>query len=245
MAGPMKSPDGLWFWDGSQWRSLVSPDGYSIWTGTAWVPRPPGSTISSPPAAPPAGSGMAVLSGAGASMPPAPPSYGPPPSFGGGALAPQPYVSQAPAATRFAGIGVRFLALVVDGLITGIPLILISIALLALIPGALTISSNGDGQTAYNTTAQAPLNLVSLAVGFFYFTYFWSTGATPGMRLLGIRVADAQTLGNISFGRAALRYIGYLVSTWCCFIGLIWAAFDSRRQGWHDKIAGTYVLYSG
>jgi uncharacterized RDD family membrane protein YckC len=25
-------------------------------------------------------------------------------------------------------------------------------------------------------------------------------------------------------------------------LGLIWAAFDIRKQGWHDKIAGTYVV---
>jgi len=27
-----------------------------------------------------------------------------------------------------------------------------------------------------------------------------------------------------------------------CFIGVIWVAFDSRKQGWMDKIAGTVVL---
>ena len=28
-----------------------------------------------------------------------------------------------------------------------------------------------------------------------------------------------------------------------CLVGLIWAAFDSRKQGWHDKIAGTVVVH--
>jgi uncharacterized RDD family membrane protein YckC len=29
----------------------------------------------------------------------------------------------------------------------------------------------------------------------------------------------------------------------CCAIGFIWAAFDGRKQGWHDKISGTLVIY--
>ena len=35
--------------------------------------------------------------------------------------------------------------------------------------------------------------------------------------------------------------VGYVVSSMVCYIGLIWAAFDPRKQGWHDKIAGTVV----
>jgi uncharacterized RDD family membrane protein YckC len=26
------------------------------------------------------------------------------------------------------------------------------------------------------------------------------------------------------------------------FIGWVWALFDDNRQGWHDKIAETYVV---
>jgi uncharacterized RDD family membrane protein YckC len=26
------------------------------------------------------------------------------------------------------------------------------------------------------------------------------------------------------------------------YLGLIWVAFDARKQGWHDKIAGTLVI---
>lgn len=42
MAGrPPISPDGLWYWDGAAWRSLVSADGGFVWTGQAWSPRYP------------------------------------------------------------------------------------------------------------------------------------------------------------------------------------------------------------
>ena len=38
---PQISEDGKWYWDGSQWKSLLSPDGRSVWNGRAWVPRKP------------------------------------------------------------------------------------------------------------------------------------------------------------------------------------------------------------
>ncbi len=38
---PPISPDGRFYWDGAQWRSLVSPDGKSIWNGSQWVPLEP------------------------------------------------------------------------------------------------------------------------------------------------------------------------------------------------------------
>src|SRR5438094_8116023 len=36
------SPDGMWWWDGSQWRPAISPDGKWRWDGRAWVPAGPG-----------------------------------------------------------------------------------------------------------------------------------------------------------------------------------------------------------
>jgi uncharacterized RDD family membrane protein YckC len=27
-----------------------------------------------------------------------------------------------------------------------------------------------------------------------------------------------------------------------CFLGMLWVAFDARKQGWHDKLAGTVVI---
>ena len=37
-ATPLMSPDGQWWWDGTQWRTAVSDDGRWRWTGTAWTP---------------------------------------------------------------------------------------------------------------------------------------------------------------------------------------------------------------
>lgn len=78
---------------------------------------------------------------------------------------------------------------------------------------------------------------------FLYLVIFWSwRGGTIGQLLLGIQVrreADGQRIG---IGTAILRYIGYIISIWVFYLGLIWVAFDARKQGWHDKIAGTLVI---
>ena len=66
--------------------------------------------------------------------------------------------------------------------------------------------------------------------------------ATPGKMALSLRVVDATTGNTLSTGQAIGRYLGYYVSTIPLFIGLIWVAFDSRKQGWHDKLAGTVVI---
>ena len=59
--------------------------------------------------------------------------------------------------------------------------------------------------------------------------------------LLGLQVVSTEG-GNISYGVAFLRSVGYLVSSFVFCLGFIWIGFDSKKQGWHDKIAGTVVI---
>ncbi len=66
--------------------------------------------------------------------------------------------------------------------------------------------------------------------------------ATPGKMAISARIVDARTGGKPSIGQLIGRYLGYFVSTIPLFIGLIWVAFDPRKQGWHDKLAGTVVV---
>jgi uncharacterized RDD family membrane protein YckC len=72
---------------------------------------------------------------------------------------------------------------------------------------------------------------------------FWKyRGATPGKMLISAKVVDANTLGPISTGQAVGRYLAYFVSTFVFMLGFLWVAFDRRKQGWHDKLAGTVVI---
>ncbi len=68
--------------------------------------------------------------------------------------------------------------------------------------------------------------------------------ATPGKMALSVRVVDAKTGNTLTVGQSIGRYLGYFVSTIPLGLGLIWVAFDPRKQGWHDKLAGTVVIRS-
>jgi uncharacterized RDD family membrane protein YckC len=83
---------------------------------------------------------------------------------------------------------------------------------------------------------------ISVLLNMTYFTYFHGTiGQTPGKKLLGLKVIDI-TGKEMTLGIAFLRWVGYIISKLVLFLGFIWIAFDRRKQGWHDKIAGTCVI---
>jgi uncharacterized RDD family membrane protein YckC len=146
---------------------------------------------------------------------------------------------------RYGGFWIRFVAVIIDSIIVSIPGFILGVIVGIIAAVATNASGNGNGNSATGaafTGVQLLVELLSLAISIGYFVYFWGRGSTLGMRLFHLRVADATTGLPIGYGRAALRYLGYILSVIVCYIGLIWAAFDSRKQGWHDKIAGTVVL---
>jgi len=136
-----------------------------------------------------------------------------------------------------AGFGVRTLAYLVDALLLSFvggafPYLLINTA--------TTAPSGNPGQQV--TTSGGGSLLVSLI----YFVLFWSSfggGRTLGMRLFGLKVVREEDLGQVGVLSAFVRWIGLWLSFALCFVGVIWVAFDSRHQGWHDKIARTLVLH--
>lgn len=72
---------------------------------------------------------------------------------------------------------------------------------------------------------------------------FWMyRQATPGKMVVSASVVDARTGEPVTFWQGLLRYLGYFVSMLPLFLGILWVAFDPRKQGWHDKIAGTVVV---
>lgn len=88
------------------------------------------------------------------------------------------------------------------------------------------------------------LYALNLLIGLAYFLYFWSASGgsqTPGMRVMGLRVIRTDGT-SLDFVRGLIRYVGLIIAFIPIFIGVIWVAFDADKQGWHDKIAGTYVV---
>jgi uncharacterized RDD family membrane protein YckC len=148
----------------------------------------------------------------------------PPPPTGGYMPAP----GYAPSA-RYGGFWIRVVAYIIDAIIIGVVAGIID-AILHINLTDPASSSRGAGSG------------VNLVLSFAYFAYMWSyQGATLGQRIFGLKVVDANTGQRIDFGKAALRWVGLFISFLVCFVGVIWVAFDARKQGWMDKIAGTVV----
>jgi uncharacterized RDD family membrane protein YckC len=72
---------------------------------------------------------------------------------------------------------------------------------------------------------------------------FWlARQATPGKMVIGARIVDAETGRPVTRRQAIIRYLGYYVSLFGGFLGFFWVGWDRRKQGWHDKLAGTVVV---
>lgn len=85
--------------------------------------------------------------------------------------------------------------------------------------------------------------LIGAAIVIGYPVGFWVLlDQTPGKMLTGVRIAriDGKPL---TVRRALLRYFGYWLSALPLGAGFIWVLVDDQRQCWHDKLAGTYVVY--
>jgi uncharacterized RDD family membrane protein YckC len=150
---------------------------------------------------------------------------------------------------KFAGFWRRLVAFTIDSTIIFIVFIILSvISSIALITGAISADNSSwfadllDPARLFSAALFIACFYTILSIA--YFTYFHgTTGRTPGKMLLGLQVLSTE--GNrINFGFAFLRSVGYIISSLLFTIplGFIWAAFDRRKQGWHDKIAGTVVI---
>ncbi len=67
-------------------------------------------------------------------------------------------------------------------------------------------------------------------------------GQTPGKWVAGIIVVDEE--GRVPGVAMAIprEMVGRVISIAALGLGLAWIIPDKKRQGWHDKIAGTYVV---
>ncbi len=93
-------------------------------------------------------------------------------------------------------------------------------------------------------TSPIVYSLITLLFIATYYVFFWTiTGQTPGKGIMGLRIVPRRG-GKIKLSRAILRYMGYYLSVIPFGLGILWILVDDRRLAWHDRIAGTCVLYS-
>ena len=99
----------------------------------------------------------------------------------------------------------------------------------------------------FSVTSVRPTSLGDVLVGYVLpviaILVFWKyRSATPGKMFMNAEIVDVATGGKPSSRQLVLRYVGYYVSTVPLFLGLLWVGLDDRKQGWHDKLAGTLVV---
>ena len=67
--------------------------------------------------------------------------------------------------------------------------------------------------------------------------------ASIGKMAISVKIVDAKTGKAPTKKQLIGRYFAYILSCLPLGIGFLWIAFDSKKQGWHDKLAGTAVVY--
>ena len=137
---------------------------------------------------------------------------------------------------EYAGFWVRVGASLIDTLL----LLIITLPPLIAIYGW----SYFDGETTGLIAGPADF-LISWVFPAVAVILFWlRKQATPGKMAVSVRVVDAETGGPLTVGQSIGRYLAYFVSILPLVLGILWVAFESRKQGWHDKLAGTVVVRS-
>ena len=145
-------------------------------------------------------------------------------------------------AAETVGFGIRALAAVIDRLVLSTIVIVFFIIGCIAIRITAYLQSGVSSLPHYNTSVLILTYFVIVLLEIAYYSYFHAcTGQTVGKMFCGIKVVDNR--GElISYRRAFCRWIGYMLSALPFYLGLFWVALDRAHQGWHDKIAETYVV---
>ncbi|PLS16489.1 hypothetical protein CVD28_15485 [Bacillus sp. M6-12] len=148
---------------------------------------------------------------------------------------------------EYAGFWIRFAANLIDSIILGVPIFIISMAGVFFFEGVAMDPNYQPTEAELLAFAggYAVFVLLAALIGFLYYSILHSSKwqATVGKKLLGLKVTDLH--GNrISFWRALGRIVAMSFLSGIFYIGYIMAAFTERKQSLHDMIAGTIVVKS-
>ncbi|MDA8380934.1 MAG: RDD family protein, partial [Actinomycetota bacterium] len=233
-------------------------------------PLPPfGATPPPPGGAPPPGYGTPPPGygtpppGYGTPPPPPPggtppPGYGTPPPGYPGAQSPYGYraVPTDGMGRYLSGWWRRVGALLIDGLVLGIPFYIVAIVIFGVsFSGANSCVNNNATLSGSCVTSSfaitggfAGLLIVSLLASLAYYGLLFggAKGQTVGMMVVGIAVRDANTGGPIGYGRGIGRQAMIIVMGMVFYFPLIidylWPLWDPRHQALHDKTVSSVVV---
>jgi uncharacterized RDD family membrane protein YckC len=138
---------------------------------------------------------------------------------------------------RVIGFGRRLAAMAIDAVIIAFLTFVIGFTI-----GFIFIFFEMFNQQISGDLVAPTIVITGIIFSMFYWIGGWSgNGQSLGQSTLGITVIGEDG-GKLSRGKAFVRYIGFLVSSLLMGLGFLWIAFDRKRQGLHDKMAGSYVV---
>jgi uncharacterized RDD family membrane protein YckC len=141
------------------------------------------------------------------------------------------------------GLVSRLLAFVID-MVAMMILCMFLTYLITWTAAFFRLSKLAIGQLMVDFASRGAVILVTLL----YFPLSWTlTGQSLGKVMLGVRVVrndkNHPTVTEMSLPRSCLRAAGYWLSALPFGLGFLWAAFDDEGRTWHDRLAGTRVVY--
>lgn len=142
---------------------------------------------------------------------------------------------------EYAGFWIRFCAKILDGIILGIPLGILTTAVMAAMGGFAVIQRGGEA-AALLFLAILGLDLLGMVLTVLYNTLLvggW--GTTLGKKVCGLKVVR-QDGAKVSYGRACGRAFAEILSRMVCYIGFIIAGFDEQKRALHDHMCDTRVV---
>ena len=142
----------------------------------------------------------------------------------------------------------RFGGYLLDGIIVGIPAVIITSIISAIILSAAPEIAFTQEQVQEQEDATRNATIASFAISFVfglsYYVGLNANGGTFGKRIVGLRLEDAETGKDIGYARALVRYIVVIASALALLLGYLWCIWDDRKQTWHDKAAGSVVVHN-
>ena len=142
----------------------------------------------------------------------------------------------------YIGFWLRFAASIIDTI--AITAIILPVLLLLYGKGLFSIDIDPNlVKTLQNMTPEFGEFIIKYILPAIAVILFWIfKSATPGKMAINAQIVDAKTFGKATTQQLIIRYLGYYVSIIPLMLGLFWVALDRRKQGWHDKLAGTVVI---
>ena len=146
---------------------------------------------------------------------------------------------KATAEKSFGGFWARLAAKIIDGLLLlGIGMLLAEGVATIFYDGSIPVPPDWRGFFR----AQGLMTLLNAGAAIWFSLYFIRRfEATPGKRMLGLRIVGADG-SRVGAGRIILRYFGEQLSALLFLSGYVMAAFDDEKRTLHDYLCDTRVV---